>query len=81
MLGIAGILRAAVCGTMFSDDCTLSAYYIIEDGICVRVFLERASSAFFFERFSLGPPIEEFQKMADFDVFAKLAIPRNCRHF
>ena len=34
-----------------------------------------------FERFSLGPPFEEFQKMADFGVFAKLAIARNCRHF
>ena len=33
------------------------------------------------ERFSLGPPFEEFQKMADFGVFAKLAIARNCRHF
>ena len=27
-----------------------------------------------FERFSLGPPFEEFQKMADFGVFAKFAI-------
>ena len=26
-----------------------------------------------FGRFSLGPPYEEFQKMADFGVFAKLA--------
>ena len=25
-----------------------------------------------FERFSLGPPFEEFQKMADFGVFAKI---------
>ena len=34
-----------------------------------------------FEPFSLGPPFEEFQKMADFGVFAKLAIARNCRQF
>ena len=34
-----------------------------------------------FERFSLGPPFEEFQKMADFGVFATLAIARNFRHF
>ena len=34
-----------------------------------------------FERFSLGPPFEEFQKMADFGVFAKLAISRNCQDF
>ena len=34
-----------------------------------------------FERFSLGPLLEEFQKMADFGVFAKLAIARICRHF
>ena len=26
LLGTAGTLRAAVCGTMLSDDCTLSAY-------------------------------------------------------
>ena len=34
-----------------------------------------------FGRFSLGPPYEEFQKMADFGVFAKLAIARTCVHF
>ena len=34
-----------------------------------------------FERFSLGPPFEEFQKMADFGVFAKWAIVWNCWHF
>ena len=33
-----------------------------------------------FGRFSLGPPFEEFQKMADFGVFAKLAIARTCGH-
>ena len=32
-------------------------------------------------RFSLGPPYEEFQKMADFGVFAKLDIARSCEHF
>ena len=26
LLGIGGTFRAAVCGTMLSDDCTLSAY-------------------------------------------------------
>ena len=26
LLGIAGTFRAGVCGTMLSDDCTLSAY-------------------------------------------------------
>ena len=34
-----------------------------------------------FGRFSLRPPFEEFQKMADFGVFAKLAIARTCGHF
>ena len=47
LLGIAGTFRAAVCGTMLPDDCTLSAYYLIEDGICGRVFSEPASSAYF----------------------------------
>ena len=42
----------------------------MDDGIFAEVFLE-----------PFGPPFEEFQKMADFGVFAKLAIPRNCRHF
>ena len=49
-------------------------------GFAVKVFLEPANSAYFLERFSLGPPYEEFQKMADFGVFAKLAITRTCLH-
>ena len=51
LLGIAGTFRAAVCGTMLSDDCTLRAHYLIEDGICGRVFLEPASSAYFLSNF------------------------------
>ena len=47
LLGIAGTFRGEVCGKMLPDDCTLSAYYLIEDGICGREFLERASSAYF----------------------------------
>ena len=81
LLGIAGTFRAAVCGTIMSDDCTLSAYLLIEDGICGRVLLEPASSAYFLSDFPLCPPFEEFQKMADFGVFAKLVIAGNCRHF
>ena len=42
----------------------------MEDGICAEVILE-----------PFGPPFEEFQKMADFGVFAKLTIARNYRHF
>ena len=34
-----------------------------------------------FEPFSLGPPYEEFQKMADFGVFAKFAISQTWGHF
>ena len=34
-----------------------------------------------FWRFSLGPPFEEFQKMADFGAFAKLAKARSCEQF
>ena len=33
-----------------------------------------------FGRFSLSPTFEEFEKMADFGVFAKLAIARSCEH-
>ena len=32
-------------------------------------------------RFYLGPPFEEFKKIADFGVFAKLAIARSWEHF
>ena len=53
----------------------------MDDGICAEVFLEPPSSAYFLSHSSFGPPFEEFQKMADFGVFAKLAIARNCRHF
>ena len=62
LLGIAGTFRAAVCGTMLSDDCTLSAYYLIEDGICGRVLLEPASSAYFLSDFPLVPPLKNFKK-------------------
>ena len=34
-----------------------------------------------FQPFSLGPPYEESQKMADFGVFAKFAISQHCGHF
>ena len=81
LLGIAGTLRAAVCGTMLSDDCTLTAYYLIQDGISGRVFLKPASSAYFLSDFRLVPPLKNLKKTADFGVFAKLAIARNCRHF
>ena len=60
LLRIAGTFRAAVCGTMFSDDCTLSAYLLIEDGICGTVFLEPASSAYFLSDFPLVPPLKNF---------------------
>ena len=46
-----------------------------------RGFFRACEFGLLFERFSLGPPYEEFQKMADFGVFAKLAIARNCKHF
>ena len=66
---------------LFSDDCTLSAGKLGDGGICAKVFLEHASSAYFLGDFPLVPPFEEFQKMADFGVFAKLAIARTCGHF
>ena len=55
----------------------------MDDGICAEVFLEPASSAYFLSHSPLVQkcPFEEFQTMADFGVFAKLAIVRNCRHF
>ena len=60
--GIAGTFRAAVCGTMLSDDCTLSAYFLIEDEICGRVFLEPAGSAYFLSHFPLVPLLKNFKK-------------------
>ena len=62
LLGIAGTFRAAVSGTMLSDDCSLSPYLLIEDGICGRVFLEPASSAYFLSDFPLVPPLKDFKK-------------------
>ena len=62
LLGIAGTIRAAVCGTMFSDDSALSAYLLIEEEICGRVFLEPASSAYFLSNFPMVPPLKNFKK-------------------
>ena len=62
LLGISGTFRAAVCGTLLSDDCTLSAYYLIQDAICRRVFLEPASSAYSLSDFLLVPPLKNFEK-------------------
>ena len=61
-LGIAGTFRAALCGTMLSDDCTLSAYQLIEVEICGRMFLEPASSAYFLSDFPLVPRLRNFKK-------------------
>ena len=62
LLGIAGTFRAAVCGKMLSDDCSLSAYLLIQDRICGRVFLEPASSAYFMSDFPLVPPLKNLKK-------------------
>ena len=62
LLGIAGTFRAAVCSTMLSDDCTLSASKLLESGVCGRVFLEPASSAYFLSDFPLVPPLKNFKK-------------------
>ena len=62
LLGIAGPFRAAVCGRMLSDDCTLSAYQLNEDGICAGVVLKHASSAYFLSDFPLVPPLKNFKK-------------------
>ena len=70
LLGIAGTFRAAVWGTMLSDDCTLSAYELFQDAIFRRMFLEPASSAYFLIDFSLVPPWKNIKKMANCGVFA-----------
>ena len=62
LLGIASTFRAAVCGTMLSADCTLNGYFLIEDGICGRVFFKAASSAYFLSDFPLVPPLKNFKK-------------------
>ena len=43
-----------------------------------RSVFQAAKFGLLFKRFSLGPPFEEFQKMADFGVFAKFARTRLC---
>ena len=62
LLGIAGTFKAAICGTMLSDDCTLSAYYLMEEGICGKLFLEPAISAYFLSDFYPVPPLKTFKK-------------------
>ena len=62
LLGIAGTFRAAVYGTILSDYCTLSAYLLIEDGICGRVFLSPASLVYFYSDFPLVPALKNFKK-------------------
>ena len=44
-----------------------------------RSVFQAAEYGLLFEPFSLGPPFEEFQKMADFRVFAKFARTWLCR--
>ena len=46
-----------------------------------RVVLGAREFGLLFWRFSLGVPFEEFQKLAGFGVFAKLALARSCEHF
>ena len=43
-----------------------------------RTVFQAAEVGLFFDSFSVGPPFEEFQKMADFGVFAKFARTRLC---
>ena len=47
---------------LFSDDCTLSAGKLGDDGICAKVFLEHASSAYFLGDFHWFPPLKNFKK-------------------
>ena len=53
----------------------------MDNGICAEVFFGACELGLLFKPFSVGPPFEEFQKMADFGVFAKVAIARICRQF
>ena len=46
-----------------------------------RSVFQAAKVGLLFGRFSLGPPFEASQKMADFGVFAKFARTRLCGHF
>ena len=62
LLGIADTFRAAVCGTMLSDDWSLSAYLLFEDGICGGVFWGPASSAYILSDFTLVPTLKNFKK-------------------
>ena len=79
LLGFAGTFRAPVSGTMFSDDCSSRAYYLIEGGICGRVFLEPASSAYFLSDFPLVPAFKNFKKWPIFVFLQNWSLL--CRHF
>ena len=72
LLRFAGTFRAPVCGTMFSDDCSSRAYYLIEGGICGRVFFGACEFGLLFERFSVAPRFQEFLKNGRFSCFCKI---------
>ena len=61
-LGFEGNFGAAVCVTMFSDDCTLSAYQLRDRWICAGVFFKPPKSAYFLGYFPLVPPMKNFRK-------------------
>ena len=75
-----GTFGAAVCVRLFSDDCTLGRILTKRSLDLRRRVFGAASFGPLFKRFSLGLPFEEFQKMADFGVFAKFARTRLCGH-
>ena len=77
-LGFAGSSGSAVCAKMFSDGCALRKIVIKRSPNWRRSVFQAAEFGLLFESFSLGPPFEEFQKMADFGVFAKFAKTRLC---
>ena len=77
-LGFAGSFGSAVCAKMFSDGCAFGGILIRRSPNWRRSVFQAAEFGLLFESFSLGPPFEEFQKMADFGVFAKFARTRLC---
>ena len=56
---------------MLFDNCTLSAYLLIDDEICAGVFLKRLSLVDFLGNFSFFPFFLKSQKMPDLGVFAR----------
>ena len=83
-LAIRALLEPLFCPKIFSSLCTLTAYKLEDNAICLRVFLGFLSEGYFLGDFwviCLGPPFTLFQKMRVLGDLAIIAITCPFGHF